>query len=253
MNKSEIKDKENIQINENIALIESFEDNTNSNSDNNHNYINDGSTSSERNDTANYSKYSYNSNSSMSNPFSGKTNSDRMSSGRNIYNYEELSQYEKTEINEIKDILEYSSFEFHTDEDKNIEFDEIKCGKEQKIKNFEEIKNKRLNLNEDVCLIYKKFLAFISWFKDIIKEQFIHNYKLEGKLEFKIDKNQDNNEEKDMECLYYFKKPDNNNIIKYIEVNCLSKYEKDINLLEGFECFLSEINKEDYKDIDYIE
>jgi hypothetical protein len=235
-------------------------DNSNVISDNNNCIINS-SISSSNYMKSSEKKYNINSNfsnnSNMSYTFSRKMASDSNSnSNRGIINYEELSKNEQLEIEEMKDILEYSTFKFHTDRDKNIEYDEIKFGKELKTKNFEEIEQKRLNEQINICKNYKKFLSFIFWFKDIIKKSFINNFKLEGKLEFKIEKDQDNNNNDlyDTECIYYFKQPNDNNIIKnYHDEKCLFTYKKDTNLLEGFNNFLNEINQDDYKNIDYCE
>ena len=187
--------------------------------------------------------------------FSKESLSDpRKCSNRGFSNLEKLSKSEEMDIKEIKEILEYSSFEFHTDKEKNIEFDTIICGKEKKNKQFEEIEGQRLNLSEGISKIYQQFLSFIFSFKNIIKENFSNNYKLEGVLEFKRVNNQDNdnNDLYDIECIYQFKKPDDNDVKDYHDENCLSN-EKDISSLDGFNSFLNDINQDNYNNIDYIE
>ena len=234
-----IKEEIETKIQDIQPIINPLNDKENSNYDNNINY----GYSSETKDSKDYN---------YSNPFS-KPSANQSSSHRKINNLEELSKNEEKEIEEIKEIMEYSLFKFYTDEDKNIVYYEIIFGKDSKTIDFDEMKQKRINLNEAIYVNYQKFLNFISWFEDTIKNKFINNYKLEGELEFKRDNSNDNNSKlEDLDCTYYFKRPDDGRIQNYIDEKCLFHYEKDTSLLEGFNNFLDEINQEDYKEILYL-
>ena len=232
---NDIKEQIETKIQDNQPIINPLKDKEISNYDNNINYGNSSET-----------KFSNGYNNS--NPFL-KPSTNQSSSHRKIDNPEELSKSEEKEIEEIKEIMEYSLFKFYTDEDKNIIYYEIIYGKDSKTIDFDEMKQKRINLNEVVYVSYQKFLNFISWFNDTIKNKFIHNYKLEGKLEFKRD---NNSKLEDLDCTYYFKRPDDSKIINYADEKCLFNYEKDTSLLDGFNNFLNEINQEDYKEIHFI-
>ena len=160
--------------------------------------------------------------------------------------------YLKEEQNLQRQILNSSTFTFHTNErgkEPFIIFDIITFGK-QKINItdfFEKIKKKKnLELN------FQKFLEFLEKFEEKIKTEYKNNYCLRLKLLFQNENEKINsifnNKEYNILCKYSFYNPIDNNELTFKTENILVN-----NFIEseGFIYLMEEINNDIYKDEKY--
>jgi len=98
---------------------------------------------------------------------------------------------------------------------------------------------------------YLKFMEFINEFENRIKTEFKYKYNLKIHLHLKRNDIDRNTGLYDIQCIYYFFSPDNNELETFKEENILIN--KTDSKLQGFLFMINEINNEKYKDIKYEE
>ena len=174
-------------------------------------------------------------------------------------NIKENEFNEKREEEIVEHILKESKIKLHVNSRKEepfIIYKEINIGNNniilenndlQKYKEYF-IKNK---IEAIITKSYLKFIEFIDEFEIRIKTEFKYNYNLKINLHFKkigLDKNTGLY---DIQCIYYFFSPGNNEIETFKEENILIN--KTNSKLQGFQFLIEEINNEKYKDIKFEE
>ena len=172
-------------------------------------------------------------------------------------NIKENEFNEKREEEMVEHILKESKIKLHINnsrEEPVIIYEEINIGinniflennELQKCKEYF-LKNK---IETVIAKSYLKLMEFIDEFENRIKTEFKYKYNLNIQLHFKrigIDKNTGLY---DIQCIYYFFSPDNNEIETFKEENILKTNSK----LQGFLFLIEEINNEKYKDIKFVE
>ena len=161
--------------------------------------------------------------------------------------------------NLLYDIMTNSKFQLYSNKKgitPLIEINEIFYGKNNiKISNdkynqiYSECRGrKRLSKIEKYFL---KFNGFIEEIKKRLEEEFIYDYRLRIKLNFKKeeDKNSDN-DAFNIDCIYTFYTPDINEGKMYKDDNILKNGTNSIT--QGFEYLIKEINNDSYQNIKYI-
>ena len=172
--------------------------------------------------------------------------------------------YEKTYENIIKQILNNSSFSFHTNK-KGIEpfilYDDISYGEHNislNSKKFKKIKEyfKTKDSKNDLIKNFKSFTEFLEDVEKKLKDEFINDYNIRMKMKFQKnngDVNGDENKDiNDISVIYTLYPPiQNKKILNFKDVNILKN--KANTKMQGLPYLILEINDENLKDIKYIE
>ena len=169
----------------------------------------------------------------------------------------ELNGNRQEEIVEL--ILKESEIKLHVNNSREelfIIYEEINIGINKIILENDELQKCKEYLLKNkietvVAKSYLKFMEFIDEFKNRIKTEFKNNYNLKINLHFKriaIDKNTGLY---DIQCIYSFFPPGNNELETFKEENILIN--KTNSKVQGFLFLINEINSEKYKDIKFEE
>ena len=154
----------------------------------------------------------------------------------------------------VEKMLIKSEIKFHTNKKGNnpfILYDEINVG-EKKIKSFEKFeeikKQSYIKIDINLSTKFKQFIEFLDEIETRLENEFELEYYLAIKLEIEL---YDLNNQDNLYCRYIVYLPDSKNEISFKEDNILEY--KTYSFSQGFEYLISEINKEKYKNIKYIE
>ena len=156
----------------------------------------------------------------------------------------------------LNDIITNSLFVLHSNkrgnnpfiEIKEIYFGEnlIKITKEEIKKQYEKcLEKKRTQKIEKNEKCFIKFIEFVEEIKKGLEKEFLYNYKLRIKLNFKEEKSKKNGFI-NISCLYIFYTPDKNEEKTFRDHDILQN-----GMYSGFEFLILDINSESYKNIEY--
>jgi len=175
-------------------------------------------------------------------------------------NSKPLNEHNNTII--MNSILKKSNIKmiFHKNEggkEPYFTYDKICYGEENKEINnqqFKEIEEYLENKENNTNINYKLFFDYLADIKKKIKEQFKYDYPLRFKIEFeKEDKDKDNDTDNiySISSTMTFYPPFNGKVMRYKDNNILN-YKTEAKE-GGFKFMINDINREEYKNIEYQE